>query len=148
MRHGGLHHRRNVTRSDRYQSAVPNRHGTWPGVFALANGLLAGSTIRDEDREWLRAANARAQAAYPDPSTTDPDCYDPVASPGARSWFRVEATELLAMSAGYLDLLDRHGIPWVELRTSTPGRVVYEDDVQVVAVPFTHPEDWPFGVRG
>lgn len=68
-----------MTRYVRYQSAVPNRHGTWPGVFALANGLLAASTLGDEDRRWLQSANARAQ---------------------------------------------------------------------VVAVPFTHPGDWPFGARG
>jgi len=32
----------------------------------------------------------------------------------------------------------------VELRTSSPGRIVYADEVQAVAVPFGYPEDWPF----
>lgn len=133
-----------MTRYVRYQSAVPNRRGTWPGVFAMANGLLVGSALVDDDLRWLRAANERAQTLYVDPSTVDPDCYDPRVNPGARSWFRAGATELLTMSAGYLDLLDRYRVPWVELRTDAPGRITYEDDVQVVAVPFTHRGDWPF----
>ncbi len=43
-----------------------------------------------------------------------------------------------------LELLDRYDVRWVELRTNTPGRITYEDDVQVVAVPFSYPDDWPF----
>jgi len=33
-------------------------------------------------------------------------------------------------------------VPWTELRTRTPGRITYEDDVQVVAVPYTYDADW------
>lgn len=128
----------------RYQSAVPNRRGAWPGVFGLANGLASDGRLTAEDQAWWAAANARATAAYTDPSTVDPDCYHPVANPGARAWFRHSATELLELTSGYLDLLDRYELPWVELRTSTPGRIVFEDHVQVVAVPFRFPDDWPF----
>lgn len=56
-------------------------------------------------------------------------------NPGAKAWFRASATDLLGFTAGYLHLLDRYGVPWVELRTSSPGRIVCEDGVQVVAVP-------------
>jgi len=34
----------------------------------------------------------------------------------------------------------------VELRTAWPGRIVYEDDVQVVAVPFSRPDNARTGV--
>lgn len=44
----------------------------------------------------------------------------------------------------YLDLLDRYDVPWVELRTSAPGPIHYEDRVQVVTTPWAYPEDWPF----
>jgi hypothetical protein len=37
---------------------------------------------------------------------------------------------------GYLQLLDTHGVECVELRSADPGRVVYEDDVQVVVTPY------------
>ncbi|OUD86466.1 hypothetical protein BC477_00630 [Clavibacter michiganensis subsp. michiganensis] len=72
-----------------------------------------------------------------------PDCYDRVRNPGARAWFLADATDLLSFTADYLALLDRHDVPWQELRSRTPGRIVYADPVQVIAVPHTV-DDWPF----
>lgn len=128
----------------RYRSAVPNRRGTYPGVFALANGLAADGRLDPADHAWWVATNAVGEQLYTDPSAVDPTCYDRELHPGAAAWFRSSATELLDLSAQYLDLLDRYGVPWHELRSDSPGHVVYADDVQVVAVPFRHPEDWPF----
>lgn len=65
-------------------------------------------------------------------------------NPGARAWFKESAVDLIEFTQTYLRLLDLHDIPWVELRTSRPGRITYEDDVQLVAVPLRYPEDWPF----
>ncbi|MBF4607405.1 hypothetical protein [Curtobacterium sp. VKM Ac-1393] len=48
------------------------------------------------------------------------------------------------MCDGYLDLLDRYRIPWVELRTTSPGHITYEDEVQIVATPMDQSHDWPF----
>lgn len=89
------------------------------------------------------ATNRLCDELYTDPSTVAPTCYDSVTNPGARAWFKGTAHELIAITAGYLALLDRYGIPWMELRTTSPRRVTYEDDVQVVAVPHTFAEDWP-----
>ncbi|QZQ55628.1 hypothetical protein KZI27_01795 [Curtobacterium sp. TC1] len=133
-----------MTHFVRFQSAVPNRRGRFPGIFALANGLRDAGRLTDTDRRWLAAANERAEGMYVDPSTVEPGCFDEVRNPGARSWFRTDATDLLTMSAEYLDLLDRYGVGWVELRTDRPGRTTYEDDVQIVAVPLAYPADWPF----
>jgi hypothetical protein len=128
----------------RFQSAAPNRHGTFPGVFALANGLRDEGRLSEEELAWIAAANAHMNAAYADPSTVVADCYDRTLNPRARAWFRVGSVDLLGITRDYLALLDRHDVPWHELRTRTPGRIVYADDVQVVAVPHTH-EEWPFG---
>lgn len=124
----------------RFQSAVPNRHGQFPGVFAMANGLHTSGRLSVADAAWWRRNNDRANASYTDPSTVSPDCY---ADPGARSWFKVTAIDLLALTGEYVALLDRYGVPWVELRTDAPGYLTYEDDVQIVAVPFRYPDDWP-----
>jgi hypothetical protein len=127
----------------RFQSAVPNRRGTFPGIFAMANGLRDAGLLSPADMDWVRRENTRCERAYTDPSTVAPGCYDHEHNPGARSWFRESAGELLAIARAYTRLLERCGAPWAELRTRTPGRIVYEDSVQVVAVPFTHEEDWP-----
>ena len=110
----------------------------------MANGLRDGSLLSEADVAWLRSANEYATATYTDPSTVEPDCYDSARNPGARSWFKSDSVSLIRMTAGYLQLLDRYSVPWAELRTSDPGRLVYEDAVQVVAVPHSYPEHWPF----
>ncbi|GAA1111222.1 hypothetical protein [Nocardiopsis metallicus] len=133
-----------MTEYVRFQSVVPNRRGRFPGVFALANGLARTGLLTQQDATWHRAANDRGNAMHTDPMTVTPDCYDPVLHPGARAWFRASATELLDMAKDYLDLLDRYGVGWVELRTASPGRITYEDAVQCIAVPQTFAEDWPW----
>jgi len=115
-------------------------------VFALANGLAGGGLLSPADTRWWRGANDRANASYIEPTSVSPDCYDPTSNPGARAWFKHDANDLLAMTCEYLDLLDRYHVGWVELKTASPGRIVYEDAVQVVAVPPTFEGDWPFQV--
>lgn len=127
----------------RFQSAVPNGRGTYPGIFAMTNGLRDADLLADDDVEWVRRQNAHGDRSYTDPSTVVADCYDATVNPGARSWFKDDAGDLLLMARRYTRLLDRYEIPWVELRSERPGRIVYEDQVQVVAVPFTHETDWP-----
>lgn len=129
----------------RFQSAVPNARGAFPGVFALVNGLARHGLLTSADQDWVRRANADADDAYPDPSTTDPLSYDPTVHPGARAWFRQDAHDLLRRTEAYLDLLSRYEVPWMELRTASPGRIVYADLVQVVAVPGSYPDDWRLG---
>ena len=126
----------------RFQSAVPSRSGRFPGVFALANALAAQGRLSACDLRWWTEANARLTAAYRDPSAVSPGCYDAQVNPGARAWFTLPSSEPLEMTREYLDLLDRYGVPWTELRTRSPGRITYEDDVQVVAVSSTYDADW------
>ncbi|GAA1494356.1 hypothetical protein GCM10009627_27020 [Curtobacterium herbarum] len=128
----------------RYQSAVPNRNGRYPGVFALANGLRHIGLLTADDSAWHQEANRVATAAYVDPMAVDPDCYDQKRNPGARAWFSVDAVDLLVMVTAYLRLLDRYDVPWVQLTTRSPGRIVYRDAVQIVAVPHSYRDDWPF----
>lgn len=59
------------------------------------------------------------------------------------AWFKLEGGGHLIELTGFY-LLDRYDVPWVELRTSAPGRIHYEDRVQVVTTPWAYPEDWPF----
>lgn len=106
--------------------------------------MASENRLSSQDAIWHRAANDRANTLYVNPTLVVANCFDPIVNAGARSWFIDTAGELLEMTQGYLDLLTRYGVGWVELRTSTPGRITYQDDVQVIAVPPTHADDWPF----
>ncbi|WP_417234601.1 hypothetical protein [Arthrobacter sp.] len=123
----------------RFQSAVPNRRGTFPGVFALANGLAAKGMLSDADLAWHLEANLTANALYPDPTIKSPDCY---AVGDASAWFKSSASHLLDMCREYLALLDNYKVPWVELRSNRPGVIRHDDDVQVIVQPFEYPKHW------
>lgn len=123
----------------RYQAVRPNARGNHVGIFGLANGLAKEGRLTSEDYRWWQDANAWYDAAYPDPNRADPTVYDRERNPHAQAWFKASATHLLARIPGYLQLLARYAVPWEELRTPTPGRVLYEDDVQVVVDPQTSP---------
>jgi hypothetical protein len=55
-------------------------------------------------------------------------------------WFRAEATEHITTVRQLAEMLERHGITTRAIQTTKPGYVVYEDDFQVVAVPFRDTE--------
>ena len=52
------------------------------------------------------------------------------------SWFKPDATKVLAKVFDLKALLEEHGYPVEILRSDRTGYVVYEDAVQIVAEPF------------
>ncbi|RFU87464.1 hypothetical protein DY218_06485 [Streptomyces triticagri] len=62
--------------------------------------------------------------------------FDQAVNPGAAAWFKPSATHLLERNPGYLDILAAHEVPCHQVHSPDPGRVVYEDEVQVVVVPY------------
>jgi hypothetical protein len=119
----------------RYESPAPNQRGAHIGIFGLANGLRSDGRLQPADLRWLHASNAWGDAAYPDPAIVDPTIFDKTVHPLASCWFKTTATVLVDQARGYLDLLDRYGVPWIERSSDAPGRVIYEDLYQVVVVP-------------
>ncbi|MFI8521081.1 hypothetical protein ACIGEZ_25165 [Streptomyces sp. NPDC085481] len=124
----------------RYQGTVRSPRAHFPGVFALANGLAREGRLSEEEFRFWRAANDWYDAAYPDPSATDPTVYDHDLHPGAVAWFKATAAHLLDRVTGYLDLLAAHGVACERIESVDPGRIVYEDEVQVVVVPHRIPD--------
>lgn len=120
----------------RYQSMVPTERGSFPGIFGLANGLARGGRLDAADQAWWRAANDHLDRAYLDPGRVDATLFDRTVHPITACWFRADATLLLDRVAGYLDLLDRYGVPWQRLDSDDPGRILYQDEDQIVVIPY------------
>ncbi|SCB71975.1 hypothetical protein GA0061084_0005 [Arthrobacter sp. NIO-1057] len=106
-----------------------------PGIFGLANALGRNGKLTAEQHAIWRAGNDWYNAAYPNLSDADPDVYDHRINPGAAAWFKDSAHHLLERVEPYLRLLDAHQVPWERLESADPGRIIYEDEVQVVVVP-------------
>lgn len=120
----------------RFQSAESSPSGRYPGLFALANQLAHDGQLTTDEYNWLRKSNDWFNSAYVDPGTVDPQLFDRRIHPFTSCWFKEGAADhLLDRVVGYIDLLDRHEIQWVKLRSANPGQVLYEDDVQIVVGP-------------
>ncbi|MGV9236522.1 hypothetical protein [Streptomyces nigra] len=122
----------------RFQSPHRNDRGRFTGVFGLVNNLAREGRLSEEQEAFRRLNNEWYDAAYTDPSTVDATVYDDEVNPGAAAWFKPSATHLLARVPGYLEILAAQGVDCQVLRSTDPGQVVYEDDVQIVVVPYAH----------
>jgi hypothetical protein len=116
----------------RYQSSQPNRHGRFPGLFGVVNGLAWAGRLTPEQYTFWRTHNDWYHATM---SLPPAEAYEPKINRGATAWFRSTAERFLEPVPGYLSILDAHGLGYVEMRSDSPGRIAYEDDFQVIAVP-------------
>lgn len=65
----------------------------------------------------------------------DGSIYDRAINPSAQSWFKRTASDLLVRVEFYTDLLHRYDVGWQVLYSDDPGKVLYEDEVQIVVAP-------------
>ncbi|MEW1724444.1 hypothetical protein [Streptomyces sp. NPDC093109] len=127
----------------RFQGTVRDPRGHFPGVFALTNGLAREGVLTEEQRRFWRTNNDWYDTHSPDPAAVDPAAYDPALNPGAVTWFKASAEDLIKRVDGYLDILAAHGVECRMMRSPDPGRIVYEDDHQIVVVPHLQPRRRP-----
>lgn len=120
----------------RYQAATADQRGHHVGIFGLVNGLAAEGALSEGELLWWSSSNAWYDDAYPDPASSSPELFDRDVHPLVSCWFRTRAAHLLDRVPGYLQLLDDHGVAWCRVLSDAPGRVLYEDDVQVVVAPW------------
>jgi len=119
----------------RFQGTDRTGRDSYPGVFALVNNLAREGRLTAEQERFRQVNNAWYHASFTNPSDVDPSVYDPVLNPGAVAWFKSSARHLIERVDGYLEILAAHGVECRCVRSWNPGRIVYEDADQVVAVP-------------
>lgn len=98
--------------------------------------LVAGHTLRDvgeisvdEHREL------RLRLKWFNDNLHIPPTYDDPQNKRALSWFKSSATKPIQYMWDLKRMLDQHGFHVDVLKTLEPGKIIYEDDWQVVAIP-------------
>ncbi|WP_328940299.1 hypothetical protein OG259_00350 [Streptomyces sp. NBC_00250] len=119
----------------RFQGTVRHPRGHFPGVFVLANELAARGKLTEDQHRFWRSNNDWYDSNYTNPTDVDPDVYNPEVHPGAVAWFKSSAVDLIKRVDGYLGLLAAHGVECCRLESSNPGRIIYEDENQIVVAP-------------
>jgi hypothetical protein len=106
------------------------------GVLAVAYRLLDGSDLEAHDRERLEEIIGWFRKNLPIPNrfarSTKPNT-----KPRAISWLKPSAAGHMSRMHELELVLSGYGYNVRQLRTSRPGYVVYEDEFQLVAEPFS-----------
>lgn len=106
------------------------------GVFQAAYELRDAMELPAYDREALGA-----HLQWFEDELDAPDRFArsrrASAAPRAISWYKSTATEHVSRMHAICRILNEHGVSTEMITTTRPGYVVYEDECQVAAEPFT-----------
>ncbi len=106
-------------------------HRWLTGVIAEARLLRDDDALERYEVEWLEETYAWLNAHLPCPPFRESDW-----SRDAVCWFKDNAGESITRVWGIVALLREHGLQVRVLRSRNPGKILYEDDYQVVV------EEW------
>jgi len=121
-----------------FRTANP-RSGLAVGLFRLARQLREDSTVDEHDRRVLAEHLEWFTRNLP-----TPDRFNRSTSKGyyrratrGIAWFRDTASECASKMHRIKDILEAYGHPVTMIRETRLGYIVYEDEWQVVAEPFS-----------
>ncbi len=106
------------------------------GVFHTAYNLKYSGLLNEDEVVQLKELLADYEQNLDVPS-----CYGDASLRWQRRvsaicWFKPQSRKFISSMWALVDFLKRHGIAMRLWRTHLPGRVLYEDEHQVAAVPF------------
>ena len=106
------------------------------GIFAAMGNLKRMGVMTAKEGIWYQET-----AAWFNDNLANPTCFDIPVSDDikfiANSWFIDSPSEYLVKSYKVIALLEKYGIEVYIKRSKKPGRVIYSDRLQVVAIPET-----------
>ncbi len=104
--------------------------GSRLGVVHAASELQEANQLEEHEDQVIRDSFAWLNKNLPIPTRVE--------APGRRraiSWFKDDAEEPIAQMWSIVWILREHGVRVDVVKTSNPGRILYEDQWQVFALP-------------
>ena len=99
---------------------------TGKGIFSMLNQMITNGIMEEEDADLFHEIDSWIAEALPYP----PQCNN---RERVVCFFKTEnVKEMLRRIRPALWLLDRYEVPYFMVLTNTPGKIVYEDEYQVV----------------
>jgi hypothetical protein len=101
----------------------------------------AGGILRDEGKLYDYEVKLRKQIMQwfsnnlkvPDVQASQSNHYT---KPLAISWFKSSAKSHISKMREYAEILNSHDVHVKQIVTERPGKIVYEDEFQIAAIPF------------
>ncbi|MBA3511548.1 hypothetical protein [Sphingomonas sp.] len=110
--------------------------GRRQGLFQAADELRASGRMSGSHEQRLNEVERWFRENLPVPKRFAVSS-KPRRKAQAITWFRHTATEQIARMRDFQTILESYGVGVEMLREKRPGYVVYEDEHQVVAYPFS-----------
>ena len=107
------------------------------GVFHAAGKLRDAGSLSQEEKAFLQEVRDWFNKNLEKPTrftSAKPPYYRK--RKNGISWFKDTAREHIGKMRETVALLEHHDVPVRVIKTTRPGYVVYEDEFQIVAVPF------------
>ena len=107
--------------------ADDEHHRALTGVITEARILLDENSLEPYEEEWLEDIYDWLNAHLPCPPFSSGQLtYDAVA------WFKVGSSDFIARMWDIVAIIEGHDVPVRLLKSSNPGKIVYEDEYQVL----------------
>lgn len=108
-------------------------HRMLTGVITEARILRDENKLHSYEEEWLEDIYDWFNSHLPQPPfSTGKFPRDAVA------WFRSESSDFIARMWDIVAIIESHDVPVRVLKSQNPGKVVYEDDYQVLVEEWRH----------
>ena len=115
---------------------IDNRSGKRKGIFTLAYELIEDSELSDEDEKNLKKVLAWFGDYLAIPSRFSKNRNDAHKNTMGISWLKPESKKVVTNFWTLKSILDNAGYHIAVIKNDRPGKVVYEDSDQLVAIPF------------
>lgn len=115
---------------------IDQRTGKHKGLFTAAYSALRGKELFDYEEKEVKEALEWLEKHLPIPEKFSKNRNAAHKNTHGISWFKPSATEALKHIRRIAAILEEHGTKVKTLKTTRPGYVVYEDNLQIVAEPF------------
>lgn len=109
--------------------------GREKGLFSAMTDLLDKNELFEyEIAQELEIYNWFKKNLRPPPAQTA--ARGPKAKPRSISWFKSSAQEHIDKMRSYAQILESHDVLVNQINSDRPGKIVYEDEFQVAAIPY------------
>jgi len=113
-----------------------NRSGKPKGIFTLAYELIDEESLYAEDEKTLKELLGWFGDNLPVPTKFSKNRNDYHKNTLGISWLKPQSTKVVNKFWGLKSILEIAGYHIEVIKTDRPGKIVYEDLHQLVAVPF------------
>ena len=115
---------------------IDTRSGKPKGIFTLAYDLIEEDVLGLDDEKLLKQLLGWFGDNLPIPTRFSKNRNDGHKNTLGISWLKPESKEVVTKFWSLKAMLDNYGHNIEVIKSERPGKVVYEDDSQLVAIPY------------